>query len=360
MEEEGYHEQQLLNTVTTWINEAECSGGASTAQDPLDMLHRMEQSQPSNESNRTQRWMDLHNAKYNSLDRACRAIFDARIDRMKQVLSSNLGVVNADDTDWRIKLSSAVVAGKPADFACVASNEVYTLNRIKPRCRQLHHLIMHDNPFSRRVRAYLLPSVGIDNEIQTAVRVVSLGGGPAFDHIAISLAQRFLLDVLRRPDHSRVVARPISSQVFDLFADEWKPIVEAVQTCLQDCPGDVSLHRADLRKCLDESGNDDLRLAIEKADLIVAMFVLHENRSTILQGGPDEQRINGALKSIFERAQIGTMLICCDSANTLYPAMRAKALHSGWTVLGDEELRDQKKRLAYLGPKAFLIFERVM
>jgi len=354
--EEGSQQQQLLSKVVQWIDEAECSGGSS-AQDPLVLLHRLEQAEQARLGT-TQRWMDLHRSKYNSLNRACRALFDVRIDRLARGLSLNLGAANADDRVWRRKLSSAVVAGKPADFSSISGNKIYTLNRIKPRCRQLHHLIMHDNPFSQRVRAYLLPSVGIEYEIKTAVRIISLGGGPAFDHIAISLVQRFLLDILR-PNRCRMARPIISTQVFDLFADEWRPIVEAVRTCLQDFPGGVTVHHADLRQGFDKGGNDDLRLAIETADLIVAMFVLHENRETILQGGPNGQRITGALKSIFERAQIGTMLICCDSANTMYPAMRAKALHSGWIVLGDKELREQMKRLAYLGPKAFLIFERV-
>ena len=352
----GTEQQQLLNKVVKWIDEAECSGGSTAPQDPMDMLHRLEQAQPSNSN--SQRWIDLHKSKYNSIDRACRALFDMRIDRLKQDLSSNFGAANADDTVWRSKLSSAVVAGNPADFSSISCNEVYTLNRLKPRCRQLHHLIMHDNPFSKRVRSYLLPSAGIEYEREAAVRLVSLGGGPAFDHIAISLVQRFLSDVLR-PNRGRMVARPIRTQVFDLFAEEWRPIVEAVRTCLKDGLGGVTVHHADLRKGFDHSGNDDLKLAIETADLIVAMFVLHENWSTILEDGPRGQRITGALQCIFERAQVGAMLICCDSANTLYPAMRAMALHLGWIVLGDKELRDQKKRLAYLGPKAFLIFERV-
>mmetsp|Transcript_31625 Transcript_31625/g.75501 ORF Transcript_31625/g.75501 Transcript_31625/m.75501 type:complete len:138 (-) Transcript_31625:2093-2506(-) len=106
--EEGSQQQQLLSKVVQWIDEAECSGGSS-AQDPLVLLHRLEQAEQARLGT-TQRWMDLHRSKYNSLNRACRALFDVRIDRLARGLSLNLGAANADDRVWRRKLSSAVVA----------------------------------------------------------------------------------------------------------------------------------------------------------------------------------------------------------------------------------------------------------
>eukprot|EP01083_Nonionella_stella_P235733 828610_1 len=85
----------------------------------------------------------------------------------------------------------------------------------------------------------------------------------------------------------------------------------------------LSMHHSDLRQSLDSKMNDELELAIESANIIVLMFVLHENSSFIIEEsdleGKRQRRITGAIRDILSRSTLGTILVCVDSANTLSP-----------------------------------------
>jgi hypothetical protein len=54
-------------------------------------------------------------------------------------------------------------------------------------------------------------------------------------------------------------------------------------------------------------------------------------------------------------AKKGTFLICTDSSNTLWPALKTTAAAHGWEFLGDAEA-DHK---ISLGPKAFVVLEKM-
>jgi hypothetical protein len=258
------------------------------------------------------------------------------------------------------------------------------VEKLQARCRQLHHLIFSDDVLAGRVRSqFLLPLCQSDGDFHDGVvNVISLGGGPGYDHVALCLAAKFLCDI--QPLRNMLETRVIRTRVYDLFDDDWAPVMAALAECchqglLADTHGsedgscrsndncnngsNMTMHHADLRLGLDETPHTDLKHAVESAHIICAQFVLHENSSFILEdkeiNGKQQQRIGGTMKDIFAQASLGTIMICTDSANTLFPPLKETAKEYGWIYFGDEEQREKREKLTYLGPKSYVILERI-
>jgi hypothetical protein len=379
--------------------EAEAAGGSGDAPPP------------------TQRWLDLHNGRRRDVRRSYRHGFNTAMDVIRPLLAERLGV-SADDeaaSEWAGELTRAVREGVPADFSARGDDgandgasdgasdgeggggepggtclKVYAVEKLSARCRQLHHLLFDDNAICGRAREMLLPRPSDPGRAPDPVRVVSLGGGPGYDHVALCLVARYLLlaQPFRWAGGPALRARTVATEVFDLYDEAWAPVAAAVAGACRDGIGRIdgvpppeeekdedeeekdeleeggdetggdscSMAFADLRLGADHPSHAALREALELADLVVLQFVLHENAAFLLRDGGD--RVGGALGDLLAVAPVGTLVFCTDSANTLWPALRRTASERGWSCVGVEEQRAGTGRIA-LGPKSFVMLERI-
>ena len=393
------------------MNEAACddqrASGRRTgrARDLFAVLHI---AATSDQHDSTQRWRDLHQAKYNNLDKAHREVFNRIVDEIRNRLAFQLDVSPSDEaaSTWRVELSRAVELGRPANFTAGGGGrgntgygeidgdhrgnaerclKVYAVEKLQARCRQLYHLLFNDDAFASKLRALLITSDDNQHDDNArnghdtgdTVNVISLGGGPGYDHVALCIAAKFLRDV--QPLHIMPKPRCIRTRVYDLFHVDWQPVMAVLQECSEnalllnneaegnqyDGGSNMTMHHADVRLGLDETIHADLASAVESAHIICAQFVLHENSSFILvegEGSSDGQqnlRIGGTIRDIFARAKLGTIMICTDSANTLFPPLKATAAEYGWDFLGDEEQRKMSGKLMNMGPRSYVVLERV-
>ena len=355
----------------------------------------------------TQKWKDRHNAKRNNLDRAFHRSFNQRIEIIRRGLISRLNVTpeRLAASTWQSELNRAVVLGRPANFA--AQNEyddaqyqgvdgdndpgrcieVYAVEKLNSRCRYLYHLLFGNDHLTSKVRSLLLPLPATEQVDESTIQhdtpdvnIVSLGAGPGFDHIAMCLVSQFLYDI--QPNNRLLRRRQINTKMYDLFDRDWEPIMSMLgescheglnhplyrnehhdgcddnnASCINNNGCNMTMSHGDLRIRLNATIHaNDLACAIQTADIICAQFVLHENASCILK--QDEDTIVGAMKDILEQAPVGTIMICTDSANFLFPALKRTATKLGWTYLGDEERREKRETIAHLGPKSYVILEK--
>ena len=312
-----------------------------------------------------------------------RDLFDQTMKALHKRYKQHISHHYDDDNDneekdfgWREILTEAVKEGTPAEFCDAAALRGYTLEKMAPRCRQLHHLIMdHDNDFSQSIRALLLPrstssSSHDDNDNNRVVSVCSIGGGPAFDHISICCVVRFLQDLQSPSSMASSQTVDIHTRVFDLWDHHWGPIAEDLMHCWNNDDdtttptNSMTMHHADLRLSLESPSNHELLDAIPIADVIVFQFVLHENASFLVVNDDDDNaddddvkkflRDDCAVSDVFRRAKLGAIMVCTDSVNFLWPALKATATRHGWAYLGNAE----KTHKIVLGPKSFVILER--
>ena len=369
--------------------------------DPMAVLHADGVEAASSSLNTTQRWNDLHKAKWNDVEKAHREVFDHYIQDIRFRLASSLGVTPEDEaaSTWHAKLSEAVNLGRPADFSsqsngdddgdgsAILSNKVvagrlsvYAVEKLNARSRQLYRLLFDDCSISAKLRSLLLPSASSDSgscndcaDSARPINVVSLGGGPGYDHVAISIAAKFFYRI--QPHFSQFETRRIRTQVFDLFDEDWKHTMATLGKCTHqsfmtgDRDGDssdyndISMHHCDIRKGLQDGVHSDLATAVETVDIICVQFVLHENSSFILNEGkgyPEEgATLSGAMQDIFDRSPLGCIMIVCDSSNALFPALKNTAKRYGWKYWGDDEQRGEGQKIGNLGPKSFVLLEKV-
>lgn len=353
--------------VLRWMTE---SKRLDSDDEPIDPLVWLKSQAPTDIDGRcvTQRSLDLRRSKYNDLDKAQRTLFGGAIAQLKLSLSNRLNVSSEDQlaSQWHKKLTRAVQLGQPAEFSSTNKEEhcieVYAVEKLQPRCRQLHHLIFHDNSFSAKIRSRLLPSA--NNKAQSSTNCISLGGGPGFDHISFCIAAMFLHDI--QPNRSNLQPNRIKTEVYDLYNDDWEPVMSTLRQCFDkdDEKESLTMHHVDLRLDLDDKSHEQLRTSLQTVDIICAQFVLHENASFIAQDveieGRQQKQIVGVMRGIFRCSPLNTIMIITDSANTLFPYLKDCAREHGWKYLcAEEQLREEGKRRAYLGPKSFLILLRM-
>ena len=108
-----------------------------------------------------------------------KSFYKARIDAVKPVFEQTLGGRGAG-SGLAVELNAAVRLGAPANFSEEEEITAYAIDRVEPRCRYLYNLIFTDSPVMRSMRSKLLPSV---EGGAAAVKLVSVGGGPGFDHL---------------------------------------------------------------------------------------------------------------------------------------------------------------------------------
>eukprot|EP00957_Ditylum_brightwellii_P157258 11968416-Ditylum_brightwellii.AAC.1 len=153
--------------------------------------------------------------------------------------------------------------------------------------------------------------------------------------------------------------------------------------------GNNDIHCFDTDNAKDEclqsitGNNKELNRVIPNADIIIFQFVLHENASFLVDNTKlktttitkrhltptnkcqkdsdttctnENSHFGGALGSILESASVGTIVICTDAANFLWPSLKGAASHYGWLFVSDKE---RKERIP-LGPKSYILLKRVV
>ena len=296
--------------------------------------------------------------------------------------------VTSFHNSWTYRLNKAVKDGTPADFSNLFANQTYSLEKLLPRVRYLYYLLMDYNPISNRIRNLFIPSQlkgsWDRDENCREICVCSIGGGPGYDHISLCILSSFFRYV-QSSVHARLYGvRAIRTRVFDLFADDWQSIMDPLQLSTNGAlsrtvkeialefgeplnysqeervqESKMTMHSCDIRMDLDSSENKELRMVLERTDIICLQYILHENSSLI---APDKNHstssntmIRGVVYDLLKRANVGTFMVCTDSNNFVWPLLKASAEACGWIFVGDTE-KDGK---ITLGPKSFVILERI-
>mmetsp|Transcript_681 Transcript_681/g.936 ORF Transcript_681/g.936 Transcript_681/m.936 type:complete len:434 (-) Transcript_681:79-1380(-) len=325
-----------------------------------------------------------HSRKYDvlkNMHHSYREMFYVIMERTRERFNDLNGIATQTKKSehneiWQEPLNQAVKIGKPADFSQAQSNRVYADNKLIPRTRYLHYLMMDKQPICDKLRETLLP-VEMDRvkcDEDNEVNVCSIGGGPGYDHMAVVLVVWYLYEMQRLRNHvSLRTIRPkhVKTDIFDLFHDEWRPIVSDLDKCFKQNIGhclddrdkswwlnnEVKIHFGDVRNKLETTemtANDDghVLLSLRSVDLIVFQFVLHENSYFLLD---KTGNICGLVDSALKYAKKGALMLCTDSTNTLWPALEKTAALYGWRYnsSGSEE-----HKIAF-GPKSFVVLERL-
>lgn len=255
------------------------------------------------------------------------------------------------------RLASALRNGEPADFSHLEELLVYTAERLRIRSRYIFALLMAGNDLEicSYARRLFLPRVNTDAGGAHVVKVLSVGGGPGPSHVAAVLLARFLRTVQPHYDEfneqkdevlSCIRTTRVDSVVYDLFADDWRPIIESIAGYFCGSKNCIRAAHCDLREPLESSVNNDLCEATLSADIIVFSFVLHENAMYIRveacgqNGGNDvadaaavstkQDRVGGCFVGMLQTAKSGAIIICQDASHHLFPALLATAMEHGW------------------------------
>ena len=263
---------------------------------------------------------------------------------------------------WIYSLNHAVKNGTPADFSNHIKNRIYTVEKVTSRTRYLHHLIMDWNPISNSIREILYDKIQRDH-----VSVMSIGGGPAFDHIAIWIIMLFLRN-MNNQNRQNSKQWTIKTQIFDLYL-EWTNICNEVELSFTDILNeldenitvdahpnrDISVHHCDLRLELHDSANTQVQQSLNAADIICVQYVTHENSSFILDD--DDKYIRGLFFGILVESEEGTIIVFTDSGNFVWPKLKSTAIAYGWFCFGDDDKRSSGGDVRQ-GPKSFVMLQR--
>mmetsp|Transcript_50239 Transcript_50239/g.151234 ORF Transcript_50239/g.151234 Transcript_50239/m.151234 type:complete len:333 (-) Transcript_50239:208-1206(-) len=317
--------------------------------DPVLLL-----SHGRDESRNTELVRDVHGSY--------RELFNIIITSVQRDLEEKL-LLSADQSDstWRYTLNSAVKDGSPADFSDPDSLRIYAVNKLMTRCRYLYLLIMDDNPLSAKIRSLFLPSL-IDDPGTGCCRICSIGGGPGYDHVVGSAIAHYMRRMQPHSNHfpgsEKLAEKLVQTQVFDLYHSDWLPIMnDLVDSCNQVEGSFVTMHHADLRLSLCATQNHELGMATLTADMFCFQFVLHENASFLERdSSTGEKMIGGAVWDILCNAKVGAFMLCTDSGNVLWPAVKNAAVECGWGYMGSSEMKQRIK----LGPSSFVMLERLV
>jgi len=287
---------------------------------------------------------------------------------------------------WQLALNKAVKDGIPANFSNKPAIRVYAYDKLFPRVRYLHHLVMDRNEISDNIRKKLLLPEPYNVE-SGQVRVCAIGDGPGYDHIALGIVSSFLYQSQCPKSLKNHLLKPkmIVTQAFDLFDKDWSPIMSSLnqsyrvalsKATMRDEDHEYNnllvqnptLNHCDIRLSLDNAKNKHLNDALPNMDIISFQYILHENSRTLLPNYEKQSHampyekdyqnidfIRGAMFDILQRARVGAFILCTDSNNFVWPILKKTATVFGWNFVGDFE----KEESIALGPKSFVILERV-
>ena len=254
-----------------------------------------------------------------------RTHFDSLILQIAQRVSEKLPEVDKyAHQELSKKLTTSLVDGETVLFEDPGALGEYTLKRLRPRCRALLEVLLAENCTS--FFETLIKRVETAREEDRDLCVVSLGGGPGFDAIALLAA----LAAVKEASQQEPSATSATTQncelgcrckVFDL-APAWSTALSAVsEAAVEIFPWQTELIQLIAPVDLRDSTNPELLEEVGKADMIIAAYVLHENEAFLLEGGI----LGGILPEVFKAAPIGIPMIFLDATHRLWPALVATA-----------------------------------
>ena len=342
------------------------------------------------------------------LNQASGEYFNRKVKSIIQHLEDTRSYCNADNksksksskdaaASMYHRLWEAVRHGSPANFTNQDELLVYTVDRLPGRCRYLYALLMAGGPeleICSRARRLFLPTT-LEDRQQSPVKVCSVGGGPGIDHIALSVLRSFLAEVQPRQENEEtavipvvsITAREVETIVFDLYAEDWLPIIRVVTAEEAESQGQrrgegkteeaeeveekeveekekevVVVEEEEKEKEREEHNQEQKKVTAEycnicepltapcnaalarsasEADLFVFQFVLHENASHLVvkEKEVEENRVGGCMVGILQDAKAGAIIICTDASHHLWPALLATGCDYGWSVASGPKTR---------------------
>jgi hypothetical protein len=212
-----------------------------------------------------------------------------------------------------VALGDAARAGLAPSFADAGARAGYTRRHLPSRAAHVANLLLLDTPTMSRLRQSLFMRPG-----RSGVEVVSVGGGPGFDAVGVSMVAAFALSPAagRRCHDVPEVIRP-RTLVLD-NEPGWRDCVNSISNALGD-DADVDFSTSDLLLPLADDANAALSIATRRADLFVFAHVVVENAVRL-----SESRY-ALLRDLFVASASGAAFIFTDNTHRLWPDVAAVA-----------------------------------
>ena len=238
----------------------------------------------------------------------------AQLCRIHDELAS-LAVDKAATTALLRALTDAANDGMMPSFAVDGARAGYTLAHLPTRTRKVADTLRLGEP------SWLAQAV--QESMRNGAGIVSLGGGPGFDHVAISLMHAFECG-------DGPMASSLVLDYEDAWAGECAAVAEAVDRVLGDggtggraCKFD----RCDITVTLDAPANRMLSDALPRTRLLIASYVVAENAISL------EASDYGFFESLFRDAALGTTLLVLETTHRAFPGL-VDAARRGAAVSG--------------------------
>ncbi|CAE7520317.1 unnamed protein product [Symbiodinium natans] len=263
-----------------------------------------------------------------------RTRFNSLLSRFQQALDEQLAHVACKQAhrDLSQRLTGALVDGETVTFEDEGALSAYTLKRLRPRSRALFEVLLAVD--SAEVLSSLLRSCRAATQQGRELRIASLGGGPAFDLVALlATLESLCFAISQEPDVAMTgegcdpgdlvaLQCAIRCTVLDLFPS-WSSAVAAVGDVSSKIWSRQSPEFLELLAPVDLRSSDCQEIidAVCKADVVIAAYVLHENEAAIL----GEDGVQGAFPQIFRHLPLDVPLIFLDATHRLWPQLVASA-----------------------------------
>ena len=267
-----------------------------------------------------------------------RACFNTLLTGFQEALDARLAHTACQQAhrDLSQKLTDALVDGETVRFEDAGALGAYTLKRLRSRSRALFEVLLADD--CREVLSSLLRRCHTATQQGRQLRVASLGGGPAFDAVALLATMASLAEATSKEptvqnwDSCDWIRCGVRCTVLDL-APAWGPALSAVAEVSSEIWPHQKPEFVELLAPIDLRVADCLEIidAVCQADVVVAAYVLHENEAALLT----EDGLQGAFPGIFQHLPVDVPLIFLDATHRLWPAL----LQTAKVAVGEHRLR---------------------
>lgn len=246
---------------------------------------------------------------------SCLEIVVHRLECLLQEKQETIGA--AEHSDLEKQLGLAAKSGVPPSFASSIDRKSYTIKHLRSRVGHLADILTL-NP----APTWLHQAVVALTLSRRDMRTVSLGGGPGFDAVAVTLTLKYL---------SGTRSSPARTVVFDSeigWATCAEALSQAYSSVLSENDGHHTLlvERGDITKSL----RDPVNLAVAKElicpCLVVCAHVVAENSQQL--------RYHHFIffQDMFESLKVGSLVVMTEATHRLWPeivlvAFRASVTH---------------------------------
>jgi hypothetical protein len=226
---------------------------------------------------------------------------------------------NAESSALSEALGNAARHGEmPYGFGLPGACAGYTRKKLLSRCGRVADALFNASVrdkcdwLTESLKQFFLHQ---DNG-RTVCEVISIGGGPAFDLVAIAMLSDYLYN------HQRVKEVPSVTPVHGTVLDYelgWSDFATTVASSLENISPVHKLllfGKCDITQSLNEDSNIHLKQVIESSSLpqiYVASYVVAENASALRE----TEYI--FFQELFEQAPPGSLFIFCETTHRLWP-----------------------------------------